>query len=83
MSREEHVESCRGLRRITGSFGVSEIGRFEIIHQNLHTSKPPKLQAAKATRALYGMLTLTRKKRLAELVGAHDLSVRFSLPSTV
>ncbi len=76
-------EPSRGLRRITGSFGVSEIGRFEIIHQNLHTSKPPKLQAAKATRALYGMLTLTRKKRLAELVGAHDLSVRFSLPSTV
>ena len=31
----------------------------------------------------YGMLTFTRKKRLAELVGAHDLSVRFSLPSTV
>ena len=29
------------------------------------------------------MLTFTRKKRLAELVGAHDLSVRFSLPSTV
>ena len=33
--------------------------------------------------ALYGMLTLTRKKRLAELVGAHDLSASFSLPSTV
>ena len=30
----------------------------------------------------YGMLTLTRKKRLAELVGA-QLSVRFALPSTV
>ena len=34
-------------------------------------------------RRHYGMLTFTRKKRLAELVGAHDLSVSFSLPSTV
>ena len=30
----------------------------------------------------YGMLTFTRKKRLAELAGA-QLSVRFALPSTV
>ncbi len=34
------------------------------------------------TAGCYGMLTLTRKKRLAAFVGA-QLSVRFALPPTI
>ena len=56
------MHDCRVLLPLRG---VSESG-----------SGPPELQAAKATSHHYGIITVTRKKRLAELVGAHLSSVR-------
>ncbi len=41
------------------------------------------LSSVQVCKCPYGMLTFTRKKRLAELVGAQVPSVRLSRPSTV
>ena len=66
--------------------GCSEIENWKFTHFHICTLLTLRVSASVSfalnAAAPYGMLTFTRKKRLAELVGV-QLSVRFSLPSTV